>query len=347
LAKIGTNEKNIIWAYDELQNILDIQIRSAESLFGADRNGQPKLSLERAAARLYQGQINDSVLTKCYRNQREVLVTAHALGFGLYSAQIVQMLESIKHWEDVGYEHISGEYKIGSRIKLKRPNKTSPVSLSVVALPIIECFEARDIREEVDWVATAAASFVQQGLLPHHIMIVVLDDRNAQTYLRAISSRLNERQIATNNLLADRYSDPAFWIDDMVTLSTVYRAKGNEAPLVIVTGIDSINGRVRRDRNKIFTAFTRSKAWLRVSGIGPIASKLFDEIKTARSRLPNLEFVLPDLRQVNLIQRDLSDRTDKLKKARDEYLAQLAEIGFSEEEAEEALQGVSHEPKRL
>jgi Holliday junction resolvasome RuvABC DNA-binding subunit len=50
---------------------------------------------------------------------------------------------------------------------------------------------------------------------------------------------------------------------------------------------------------------------------------------------------------VNLIQRDLSDRTDKLKKARDEYLAQLAEIGFSEEEAEEALQGVSHEPKRL
>jgi superfamily I DNA and RNA helicase len=69
LAKIGTNEKNIIWAYDELQNILDIQIRSAESLFGADRNGQPKLSLERAAARLYQGQINDSVLTKCYRNQ--------------------------------------------------------------------------------------------------------------------------------------------------------------------------------------------------------------------------------------------------------------------------------------
>jgi superfamily I DNA and RNA helicase len=347
LAKEGPNEKNIIWAYDELQNILKIEIRSAQTLFGVDRNKQPNLSLERAAARLPHGQINDSVLTKCYRNQREVLVTAHALGFGLYGAQIVQMLESIKHWEDVGYEHISGEYRIGSKITLKRPEKNSPISILTDALPIIECFEARDIRAEVDWAVNTAASFIEQGLLPHHIMIVVLDDRNAQTYLRAISSSLSERLIATNNLLADRYSDPAFWIDNMVTLSTVYRAKGNEAPLVIVTGIDSINGRVRSDRNKMFTAFTRSKAWLRVSGIGPNASRFFAEITAAKSHLPNVEFILPDLRQVDLIQRDLSDRTDKLKRAREEYLAQLAEIGFSEEEAEEALQGFSHEPKRI
>jgi superfamily I DNA and RNA helicase len=97
----------------------------------------------------------------------------------------------------------------------------------------------------------------------------------------------------------------------------------------------------------MFTAFTRSKAWLRVSGIGPNASRFFAEITAAKSHLPNVEFILPDLRQVDLIQRDLSDRTDKLKRAREEYLAQLAEIGFSEEEAEEALQGFSHEPKRI
>jgi superfamily I DNA and RNA helicase len=340
-------KKNIVWAYDELQNILNIQIRSAETLFGVDGTGNPKLSLERAAARLQYGQINDSVLTKCYRNQREVLVTAHALGFGLYGSQIVQMLESIKHWEDVGYEHISGEYMIGSKIKLKRPEKNSPISISSASLPMIDTFEASGIRQEVDWTADTVASFIEKGLHPHHIMIIVLDDRNARTYLRAIASRLNEKQISTNNLLADRYSDPPFWIDNMVTLSTVYRAKGNEAPLVIVNGIDAVNGKVRRDRNKIFTAFTRSKAWLRVSGIGPLASRFFVEMETAGGLLPNLEFVLPDLKQVELIQRDLSDRTDRLKKVREEYLTQLAEIGFSEEEAEEALQGFSHEPKRL
>ncbi|MBX3514821.1 MAG: DEAD/DEAH box helicase [Xanthobacteraceae bacterium] len=346
LARDSENEKNIVWAYDELQNILNIEIRSAEVLFGQE-NGRPRLSLERASIKLPAGQTNDSVLQKCYRNQREVLVTAHALGFGLYSDQIVQMLESIKHWEDVGYQLVSGEYVVGKQVVLERPTKNSPISISTNDMPIIDHFLADEIRLEVNWAAETAARFIQDGLLPHHVMIITLDDRNAQTYLRAISSRLGELDILSNNLLADRYSDPAFWIENMVTLSTVYRAKGNEAPLVIIVGMDAVNRQIRADRNKIFTAFTRSKAWLRISGIGPNAANYFNEIKTAVRLLPNLEFRMPDLRQVNLIQRDLSEKTEKLKKAREEYLAQLDDIGMSEDEALETIRGFNNEPKRL
>ncbi len=131
LAKGGRDLKNIIWAYDELQNILDIKIRSPEELFGNDGDGQPRISLERASRLLPSGTTNDTVLSKCYRNQREVLVTAHALGFGIYGDTIVQMLESKEHWQDVGYDVLNAnEFNVGDKITAIRPPENSPISVN-------------------------------------------------------------------------------------------------------------------------------------------------------------------------------------------------------------------------
>src|SRR5690606_12528902 len=92
VTKGGRDRKNIVWAYDELQNILDVKIRWPEELFGVDESG-PLVSLDRAARNLPRGAENDIVLSRCYRNQRETLLVAHAIGFGIYH-EIVQMLES-------------------------------------------------------------------------------------------------------------------------------------------------------------------------------------------------------------------------------------------------------------
>ena len=91
LAKGGRDNKQIVWAYDELQNIFDVAVRSPEKLFGTDQDGQPNISLERALPDY--AKTNDFVLQKCYRNQRDVLVLAHAIGFGVYG-QPVQMLQN-------------------------------------------------------------------------------------------------------------------------------------------------------------------------------------------------------------------------------------------------------------
>ena len=119
------DDKSIVWAYDELQNILDVTIRSPEQLFGTDKDGQPRVSLERSA-RAYS--TNDTVLSKCYRNQREVLVTAHAIGFGIYR-EIVQLLESREHWQDVGYEVLTGDFRVGDHVRISRPAENSPLSI--------------------------------------------------------------------------------------------------------------------------------------------------------------------------------------------------------------------------
>ena len=78
ITKGTRDKKSIVWAYDELQDILNGKIRQPDELFGKDGTGEPYVSLDRTSAALPPGATNDAVLSKCYRNQRNVLVAAHA-----------------------------------------------------------------------------------------------------------------------------------------------------------------------------------------------------------------------------------------------------------------------------
>ncbi len=336
LAKHERDKKNIIWAYDELQNILNVKMRTPQELFGIDKDGQPKIDLERAAALLPKGVTNDMVLSKCYRNQREVLVMSHALGFGIYGS-LVQMLQNEEHWRDVGYEVISGQMQVGQAVRVLRPSENSPLDIGNAGGPLIECRHFADASAEVAWVSEQIATFHKQGLMPHDFLVISLDDRNARTYFKALSEALSARGINTNNIIADPYREPDFTIENRVTLSTVYRAKGNEAACVFAIGVDGINGKSRSSRNKLFTAFTRSKAWLRVSGVGDRAKAFCDEIAMAKQHFPHLDFVMPNPRQIETIQRDMSERAAKAKRLREDYVKRLRQLGMAEDEAEEYL----------
>jgi superfamily I DNA and RNA helicase len=307
-------------------------------MFGKDTDGQPRISLDRSSRDLPPGAFNDTVLSKCYRNQREVLVTAHALGFGIYK-QIVQLLESAEHWEDVGYNVLSGEdFKVGKNIKIERPVENNPISLITKDVADLIKFKLADnLHSEISWIASEIESFLKGGLHAEDFVVVALDDRNARAYFKHLSASLASKGIASNNILADPYSEPPFQIQGKVTLSTVYRAKGNEAAVVFAIGVDAVNTSTRSGRNKLFTAFTRSKAWLRISGIGAAAGAVQAEIETALDHFPMLDFVMPDLAEVEMIQRDLSHRTARTKKARIEIVKNLKASGFSDSEIEEIL----------
>ncbi|MBO6835246.1 MAG: DEAD/DEAH box helicase [Alphaproteobacteria bacterium] len=337
LAKGGRDQKNIVWAYDELQNILNVKIRTPEELFGIDDN-EPKISLERAARNLPAGVVNDVVLSKCYRNQGKVLVTAHAAGFGIYSNQIVQLLQDGEHWQDVGYKVLSGDFTVGSRVVLERPIENSPLTLDeAICGPTINTFIARTMSKEVEWVCEKIADQLSKGLKPEDIMVISLDNRNARTYLKNISRELVIRGIESNNILADPYNEPPFCIEGKVTLSTVYRAKGNEAASVYALGVDAIDRKWRPARNMLFAAFTRSKAWLHVSGVGGNVVAIVEEINRAVQSYPKLEFKMPDLGHVDLIQRDLSDRNIRAKRLRNEFIDRLQSEGFSDDEITDLL----------
>lgn len=338
LAKGARDSKNIIWAYDELQNILNVTIRSPDQLFGIDKDGEARISLERSAALLPAGAENDTVLSKCYRNQREVLVTAHALGFGIYR-NIVQLLESKEHWEDVGYEVLSNTaFEVGKSVRIQRPAENNPLSISKVNdTETVEIKVAPNYEDEISWIVDGIRDFIAGGLQAEDIIVIALDDKNARSYFRSISAALTKHGISSNNILADPYSEPPFQLVGKVTLSTVYRAKGNEAAVVFAVGVDGVQTRTRAGRNKLFTAFTRTKAWLRISGVGPLAGKVCEEVGDALTHLPYLDFLMPDLKQVELIQRDLSKRSVRAKKIRDEFVRKMKSEGFTEDEIAELL----------
>ena len=338
LTKGDRDKKSIIWAYDELQDIMNVKIRQPIELFGRGPEGAPLVDLDRTAAQVPPGATNDAVLSKAYRNQRDVLVSAHALGFGVYG-NIVQMLESAEHWEDVGYQVLSGPLRTGQPVEIIRPDRNSPLHIAELdGFPTIHAYEAPNFEAEVDWAVQQIRSFISGGLQPEEVLVIALDDRNARNYLGRIAEKLSAGAVGSNNVIADPYNEPPFSISGKVTLSTVYRAKGNEAAVVVAVGIDAVEAKLRDGRNKIFTAFTRSKAWLRVSGIAPAASPIIAELRTAVANSPRITFTMPNLKEIETIQRGFSKKQAAARAARELYLKQLRAAGFSEEEIEEEIQ---------
>lgn len=327
--------KNIVWAYDDLQSIFNVYQRDPKQLFGADTDGSPLIDLEQFKGALSAAQSNDLVLYKCYRNPLEVLITAHALGFAIYSDP-VQMLENKDHWEDVGYEVVGGnELVVGQIVEIRRQRENSPLTLSQYQSPeqIIEMHCAENLESECDWLSGQISKAVNEGLKPHDILVISLDDRNAKSYFANTSMSLAENGIRSNNLLSSGAAAPPFSLDGMVTLSTVHRAKGNEAALVFVIGVDAMypQRNMRSARNKLFTAFTRTRAWLKVSGVGDRAQFFFDEIDKSMENCPSLIFEVPDAKKIETIQRDLNSKPQEVFKLQ-KIVGELKKKGFTDEQ---------------
>src|SRR5690606_3697540 len=112
---------------------------------------------------------------------------------------------------------------------------------------------------------------------------------------------------------------------DSIAVAHIYRAKGNEAPFVFVLDSDyassrygtSILGLASR-RNKLFTAITRSRAWVRISGTGDGAKEIAAEVEKIRASGFELKFTIPDaegLKLLRKVHRDITEaERNKLKK---------------------------------
>ncbi|MBU9808256.1 ATP-binding domain-containing protein, partial [Rahnella sp. SL6] len=143
-----------------------------------------------------------------------------------------------------------------------------------------------------------------------------------------ISDYLSSENIDINNVNADRYNISDFSIDNKVTYSTVHKAKGNESYSVYVVGCESLyyNPNVK-NRNLLFTAMTRTKGWLTMTGIGRTALELFDEISDALEKAPSLSYKYPPDAKIRQIEIDLKrveteEKNSDLEKLIQEYGAE-------------------------
>lgn len=335
--KLLKHPGRLVYAYDELQNLGGGSLPSPEEIFGKNADGSPRVRFEDSGRLAPQC---DIMLSKCYRNSKPVLATALALGLGIYrkppqatETGLVQMFDQAHLWEDIGYRVRDGALRDGTDVSLDRTEDTSPGFLESHSDPddLIRFVALRNEDEQMDWLTDAIAENLDQDELRHEdIMVINLDPRTTREKFEPIRSRLKGLRINAHLAGVDTDPNTFFRTDNAsVTFTGIHRAKGNEAGMVYIINAHECHSAVRnlaRIRNRLFTAITRSKAWVRVLGYGESMALLKSEFEKLKARRFELRFTYPTSEQrerLRLIHRDMTTEESKRLKNRERDLDDL------------------------
>lgn len=328
--------KRLVYAYDELQNLAGESLPAPQDIFGEQMYSAPLEPLGGNGSKAER----DLVLETCYRNPRQILVTAHALGFGIYrktpvgsSTGLVQMFDHPHLWEAVGYERRGGKLQDGKEVTLVRTSATSPSFLEEHSIleDLIMFKDFENEEEQAMWIAKEIRKNIQDDELRcGDIMVINLDPLTTRYKVGRTRSLLLGMGIQSH--LAGVDTDPDVFntpSTESVTFTGIHRAKGNEAAMVYVMNADDCqpaNRDLARIRNRLFTAITRSKAWVRVLGVGHRMREVAKEYENLRGSDFVLRFRYPtqdERQQLRTIHRDMTLEERKWIENRNQSLSEL------------------------
>ncbi len=328
LYKLTKEPKSICWAYDELQSLAALEVPNPKDLFGVSENGIPLISLE---GEDYPGGIEkDFVLHRSYRCSKEVLMLAHGIGLGIHAPKgCVQMLVDKQSWKSIGYEVRKGNLIEGEETEIFRPSENSPNRLTEIYSgdqKILEVKDFEDREEELNWVAKEIKNDIEvEEVCPEQIVVIGFD--NPKDNLMKLQAKLLglgvDSIIPGIGGLAWEFGET-----DMVTLSTIFRAKGNEAPNVYIINFDALYGYAEEieNRNKAFSSISRSKGWVRITGSGRQMKEVRNEVERILNDIPFFKFVFPNISGLRRLDASETTRRRKeLKRAKDSLRA-LTEV---------------------
>ena len=354
--------RHLVYAYDELQNLSGESLPPPEDIFGRTPEGEPLVRFD------LSNEQRDIVLHKCYRNSRPILTTAHALGFGIYrrprrqsselfpppqrrrdkptakspksltpQTGLVQMFDHTTLWEEVGYQARDGILSGDTAVTLYRTRETSPLFLEDHSPPddLVQFHVFQSKQEQAEWLASEVRRNLKQDELRHDdIMVINPDPLSTRKNVGRARKLLWDTGIQSHLAGVDTDLDIFFETNSQsVTFTGVHRAKGNEAAMVYVINAhegQSAQFNLARIRNRLFTAITRSKAWVRVSGIG----RPMDDLKREYERLVDNDFELrfrypsrEEREHLRIIHRDMTQAERKRISQGNQSLATMIE-GF-------------------
>jgi len=301
----GKNKK-LIYAYDELQKLHEgSSLQNPKKIFGTNK------------------ETSDIILKKCYRNPRPALVTAHALGFGIYRDQgLVQFFDQPKLWEDLGYRVKKGKLKGGNNVVLYRDDESTHKFLEQhqEVDEIINFNVCKDADEQAIKIAEDIEKQLKEEELLHRDIIVINPlALTTKKEVAIIRGYLNKKGIKSH--IAGDINSDEFFQPNSITFTGINRAKGNEVPLVYIINAQDCFAHpyfptrgLRERRNILFTAITRSKAWVRVYGVGKFMENLKEEFEKVKAKDFVLDFPYPtseEINEMNLISRDISENEEQ------------------------------------
>lgn len=309
--KVTKNPKRIIWAYDELQTLSNQSMPSVSDLFGKDENNQPLVSVINNE----NEPLRDIILPICYRNTPWSLTLAHALGFGIYRSEgLVQLFDELTLWKQIGYKVESGELNFDKQVTLSRKTSSYPSFF-------IDCIEADDAfitntfntsLDQYEWIAEQIRVNIEADEIDHDDILVIFPNAyTSKQEFQNFNKSLSRRGLMAH-LAGVSTSRDTFKRQNSITAASIFRAKGNEAPMVYIVNSEWCTSgfEMIKLRNTLFTAITRSRAWVRLCGVGPKMKKLEEEIGRCVDNEYKLSFTIPTrdkLQEIRLINRDRTE----------------------------------------
>ena len=294
--------RRLIWAYDEAQSLDSLTIPSTRALFG-EAGAQVF-----GAGAAYKGGIKKSeIMNRCYRTPGPVLLAAHALGMGLLrEGGMLAGLTNQKDWKAIGYD-VDGQFRSGSEVTLTRSAENSPNPLAQFSDDSLVTFQHYSTRaaELNALVKSIQHDLSAGGLQPSRHLLIVVPGLEGQPYglQREVFQALRAAGISVYlpgnkdvNMPKQKWpnTDPnGFWRDGAVTVSPVMQAKGNEADVVYVVGVDHVAAQEDsiKLRNQLFVGISRSRGWVHLSGAGLSGNPLAGEIERVIAAGDTLHFV--------------------------------------------------------
>lgn len=215
-------------------------------------------------------------MNRCYRTPRQILSVAHAINMGLLrEGGPLQSVTSKEDWTALGYQVVEGDFsatsvKLGASVVLRRPDTTSghPIDnpkfdASFDRGTVLSVHISHNQADDVAFIARSIQRDLESGLKPEDIAVVSLDPVYILKSVEQELLRLDIKSLALNDANRDHFRE-----EGRVTLSSIRRAKGNEAYKVYALNLHraggaevSSNEGEMVSRNQVFVALTRTKLW--------------------------------------------------------------------------------------
>lgn len=304
LTKGEGDQKRIIWAYDEFQSLNDTVIKEPEDLFGKNAEGQPNI-LNASLKGNYEGDIpKDFTLPNCYRTPRPVLMTAHGVAMGLYAPKKTHIFYEKSAWNAIGYNVIQPTtHSIPEKVEvvLERPDSNSRNTLEKLLTdngkPITELIKVQEVDstlEQLDYISNECYRLINdEKVAAEQIIIINLskgDNKHEMIRLRNVLANKGIHSVIPGYV----ESPDIFQPKDHITITTPFRAKGNESNIVFLFNSQLVaDDHTPRTRNSFFVSLTRSRGWCYVVGEGVGIKKLKSEILKIIDNFPRFNFISP------------------------------------------------------
>jgi len=233
-----TGEKPIVIFYDDAQNI-----------YGRSRPVWQDIGLNLTGQR-------SRVMRECFRNTRQIVELAFNVLLGSQASpnQRVQT----RTYADINYlKERNVIEEAGDHIRVKFAERE-------YRPPEIKEFERRD--EEIEWLSNKIVTLIKDEFVrPEDILVLFRSKEFDYNHLmKLIQEKLPEIGFVLpfgNSADKDHY----IFQENKLTLSTVNGAKGYDAPLVFLVGVDLFDD-TRRDRAAFYVGATRAKLLLFLTG---------------------------------------------------------------------------------